>query len=198
MLKGYRKEVFVCYIVTLIILVLSIIYLLFYYSKVRFKLNDDNINLEVRFETDDNLYLKNVLPISDKLGKKIENKDVEEGIQQILKFKIQNTSNKDTSYEIFLTKQASADRMINGNYIKFYLTDQNDIPFKKFSYGEIPSFGTLSSVDDMPEGKLLYSGNIFSKSTQYFILRMWVSDSYGNIGVFEDFKVNVGVREKGV
>ena len=147
--------------------------------------------------SDDNLFLSNVLPLSDQLGKNIEDKEVLEGIQEYLKFNIENTSNKEMFYEIFLTKQNISNSEISGNFVKLYLTDDSDVPFKDFSYNLIPSFDSLKSINDMPDARLLYSGSIYGKSSQNFILRMWISDSYGNLNSKEDFKVNIGIREKG-
>ena len=199
-MDSYRRQVFTIFVITLLLFTSSILLVSFYLNGVKdVELNNVislNDSLKVRFDSTDNLFVSNILPISDSLGKKITKKDVEEGIQGIIDFEIINNKNKDLSYDIFLTKQYLYGNAIKDNYIKFYLTDNNDIPFEKFSQNEVISYNALSSISDKPESRLLYSGNIYGRSKQKFRLRMWVSDSYGLFENEEKFLVNVGIREK--
>ncbi|MBR2828696.1 MAG: hypothetical protein IKE70_05645 [Bacilli bacterium] len=196
MIKEYQNQVFKVFIIVLLLLVCSLFCFIIYISKIRIQDNSNNYTKEIlktRFYTSDEMNITNILPISDVLGKKMEHKDVEDGIQDIIEFEITNDSDYQQSYDIFLTKKSFA-RNIDDNYIKFYLTDMSNVPFEKFSYDQVPTFYSLNDMDSLKETKILYSGNIFKKNHQKFRLRMWVSDSYSLNQDMEKFGVNVGVR----
>ena len=156
-----------------------------------------NNDLKVSFHSSDVLTISNVLPLSDVLGKEMTEKEVKNGVQQILDFEIENTLNKDVSFEILLNPQTTMNESIKENYIKFYLTDFDDVPFKKFAGSEIPTFHDLKTLVKRPKSRILYSGNIYAKSKNNYRLRMWLSDSYTISNQLEDFSVSVEVHQKG-
>ena len=199
-MKEYRKQVFTAFVIVLLLFTTSILLISYYFTHLDTKTIRNQYSqanyLEFRFLSDDMIHISNILPISDELGKKITKKEVEEGIQNIIDFEITNTSSSDSNFEVFLTKQFSNCSSIKDHYIKFYLTDQNDVPFDKFNRSEIPTFNDLYSIVDKPESKLLYKGNIYANSKQKFRLRAWLSDSYGVSNDLEEITINVGVREK--
>lgn len=197
MIKEYQSQVYKVFVIVMILLTCTLLCFIYYFSKIRIRdiSNEKNIPIETHFFTKDELNISNVLPISDVLGKKIEQKDVEEGIQSIIEFEIINESNQEQSYEIFLT-EINKTKSIDGSYIKLYLTDTKDVPFEKFSYEKVPTFNSLSNLDDLSSSKILYSGTIFKKNHQRFRLRMWLSDSYSLNQELNKFGVSVGVRLK--
>ena len=198
MVKDYQSQVYKVFVIVMVLLTFSLFGFIYYTTRIRFQdssKNSTTSSIKTRFFTSDELNLTNVLPISDVLGKKIEQKDVEEGIQSIIEFEISNESNQEQSYEIFLTKKNNT-KNIDGNYIKLYLTDSNDVPFEKFSFDYVPTFYTLKEISGLKDTKLLYTGTIYKKNHQKFRLRMWLSDSYSLNQELEKFGVSVGVRLK--
>lgn len=197
MIKEYQSQVFKVFVIVMILLTCTLLGFIYYFSKIRIRdiSNEKKLPIETHFFTSDELNITNVLPISDILGKKIENNDGKEGIHDIIEFEIINRSNRRLSYEIFLT-ELNKKKSIDGSYIKLYLTDTKDVPFEKFSSDIIPNFHSLSNLDDLSSSKILYSGNIFKKNHQRFRLRMWLSDSYSLNQELNEFGVSVGVRLK--
>ena len=156
----------------------------------------DNDALEVRFETSDIIEVTNRLPITDTLGKDIKNSVSNENIHGYVDFFITNKTNKNVSYEIFLTKQSVDGKEISGNYVKFYLTNGDNQPFSEFAKNIIPTYSDLENLKDRPSSKLLYTGIINGHDTQNLKLRIWVSDSYAISTILESFRIDVDVRIK--
>lgn len=186
-----RKQILIAFIIIIVLFVLSIIIALF--LKPRNNVEKSKDGLSVSFDSTNVITINNKLPISDALGKKIEDSDNKQGFVDI---NISNFNLEDVDYQIYLTKEKVNSNMIEDNYIKFYLTDEVSNPLSGFDKNMIPSFNDFLILKDKPASKLLYEGTISGKSTNKLSLRVWVSDSYVLSDIDEEFSVKINVRVK--
>ena len=150
--------------------------------------------LFVRFDTSDIISISNKLPISDDLGKNITG--INENVHGYVEFSVKNITYDTVNYEVYLTPQIFSGKKIKDNYIKFYLTDQNNVPLSGFDKNLIPSYYDFFSLVDNASSKLLYSGSLDEQSEKNFKLRVWLSDTYAISDYVEKFSVDVNVRVK--
>ena len=187
-----NKRLVIIFIVVIFLLVAS---LYFFYFK---KNNKENINnkFSVKFLTTDKVELKNILPVSDRLGKMMKLNSARDGTFGYIEFIIANKNNKPIQYDIYLTEQNLDEQKIESEYIKLYLSDINGKPYKGFDSNIIPSFHDLYALSDIPSARLLYSSNIDANSKEKFYLRSWLADNYGNIDESQYFQFDVNVKVK--
>lgn len=191
MLKKYRKQLYIS---------LLIVFLCFAFLYIYFYLKNDNQedSIKVDFHTSNSLKLKNLLPVSDTLGKSFNGTGTVEGVQGYAEFTIKNTSSRKKSFEIIITESGNNDSIskIRGNYVKFYLTNAVDTPLSGFNKRKIPTYNDLPVTINNSSGKLLYRGVLSSNNSEKFKLRIWLSDSYSvsNIEDEKEFMVEVNVR----
>ena len=152
--------------------------------------------LEVSFSSASHIELKNILPLSDELGKKLDNGSVEDKAYGFLKFSVLNKRSKSVKYNIYIMKTETGSKAINDKYIKFYLTNNENIAIKDFNKGRIPTYLDLVSLSSKPAARLIYSGNLGGNEKQEFILRSWVSDFYNMSDEDELFGFDVFVESK--
>jgi hypothetical protein len=150
-------------------------------------------DLSVNFKDNSKIEIKNILPVSDTLGITFDGSGTADGIQGYSEFAVENLGSNKNSYEIYI-KKIDNDNEINGNYVKFYLTDDEDVAFDNFNSNILPTYNTLSTLSDKPDSKLLYSGTIDSNDKINFKLRVWLSDSYAVSDDLEVFDFEIFVR----
>ena len=97
MVKNNKKEVFVT---LLIILILSITSIICTYSISKSK-SKDKANLYLKMTGDRQINITNKLPMSDELGKSIDESD---DMKAYVNFSIKNTSDEDLDYDIYIVK----------------------------------------------------------------------------------------------
>ena len=153
-------------------------------------------SVDAKFETTDVVNLDNKLPISDELGKKYMGSGMEKGIAEYKEFVISNGNEKKITYEIYLTKISKKNKSIRSNYIKVYLTDENDSPIKGFEGNSIKSYYDLYTLKDKPGSKLLYRDTLEKGDSKKFVLRSWVADTYVISNKEEVFDYDIDVRIK--
>ncbi len=153
-------------------------------------------NLDVVFSHSDILSIENKLPISDAIGKNYEGSGMEKGIEGYTTFSITNPNKKKITYEIYMVRQKTKTNDIKSNYIKIYLTDDKNVPYKGFESKKIPSFYDFYVLKDKPGAKLLYRSTLKPKEEDKFKLRIWLADSYVLSQVKEEFSVDIDVRVK--
>lgn len=91
-----------------------------------------------------------------------------------------NDNSNKVNYEIILKDMGN---VIDGKYVKVYLTDQNNNAFMGYK-DVIPVY---SALEDCFDGKIIYSGSLTNKNLKKkFRLKIWVSDNYKE-------KVNTGL-----
>ena len=183
-----------------IILALSIIFVLFiaFVAVSLIIRTDEDIpkpskkGISISFKDGNKIEVSNKLPISDALGKNIDETNDK---QSYIVLTIKNDNETDVNYEILLNK-LKINSPIRENYIKFYLTDDLDNALSGFEKNKIPSFGDLYVSTDKPAYKVLYQGTIPSNSTSELRLRVWVSDTYVISDSIEKFAAEIVVNEK--
>lgn len=170
MVALYRKYL----VVSLVIVVFGIILFLIWYQNKR-----NSYDIQVHFDSSNSLYIINKLPTSDLIGKTFNGEGTEDGVQGYIEFSVYNPASVNIRYEIYVTeKSLHSLPKIKGNYVKFYLTDENDNPLNGFDTRKLPTFSDLNVLKDKPGSKLLYKGFLHSDETQQLKLRVWLSDSY--------------------
>ena len=192
--KAYRRQVKLAFFIVFLLFLFVAIFSFFYYRHK--SLTDYSDLLDVSFQTSDVVVLKNTIPISDTLGRNIDGEHIDKGVQGYVDFTIKNKSNELISYDIILTKQVVEGEEIKDSFVKFYLTDYEDIPFSGFNGNYVPSFADLNYLSDKPSSKLLLSDQINKNEEKKYRLRVWLSDRYSISFTEESFSVDVDVRVK--
>lgn len=179
----------------LVVLVLSFSYLFFLFM---YKLNTSSNNklddLEISYKNINNIEILDSLPLSDKIGKTIDENDINNGIEGYLEFSIKNNSNSSSNYEIYIIRN-QVNNEIDTRYIKVYLTDSNEKPLGIYKKSFSPSYYSLKYLDKKPEAKSIYKGKIKANSKKDFIFRAWVSDGYSFHSNENSFSFSIGVRQ---
>lgn len=135
--------------------------------------------LEEHYVETNNVYLNSSFPVSDALGK-VYKGDADDAKQVLKEFTYKNEYSTDINYQVYLKKNSkcSGNNEIGNEFVNLYLTDSNDNALNGFTNNKLPTYSSLSVIDDLPDSKLLYSGIIKSNSSMKFKLRAWVSDLY--------------------
>jgi len=195
MVKGKRKQVFIALIIILILSMVSLCTI--YYVNKYFIDEEKNMNqdaLNVSFHNKDSIYLKNILPLSDKLGKNLDVlDDVQDGVFCMLEFDIDNLVDEQIRYEVYLTKKTVSGNEILGKYVKIYLMS-NDKVVEGFESNQIPNLSGFPVLESKPDSVLLYGGKLDSFEKKNMKLKIWISDTYAVSNILEEFKASVGVR----
>lgn len=193
MVKNNKKQFYTALAIVLGLFILSFIIIFFTRDKNDLKVN--NNSLVVSFKKDNRIILKNILPVSDKLGKKFDGKGTDAGIQGFIEFSIKNVSDKTTFFEIYLTKNNNDSKEIAGDYVKVYLTDKTDKAVKEFDSNKIPSYSSLLILESIPGAKLLMQDKIEAGKEKSYKLRAWLSDLYAVSTDEEIFDFTIRVKE---
>ena len=135
--------------------------------------------LEEHYVETNNVYLNSSFPVSDALGK-VYKGDADDSKQVLKEFTYKNEYSTDINYQVYLKKNSkcSGKNEIGNEFVNLYLTDSNDNALNGFTNNKLPTYSSLSVIDDLPDSKLLYSGIIKSNSSMKLKLRAWVSDLY--------------------
>ena len=193
MLKKNKKQVVLALLIVLCVFLVSILFVFFYFN--RGKSEDKNQLVSTSFKESQTIILKNTLPISDELGRNIDGVGTEEGIQGYVVMSIQNNTDKDVNYDIYITKK-EIEKEIKENYIKLYLTDEADNPLEGYEQNSVPTYNDMFSLVDFPAARLLYNGSLKGRENRKVVLRAWLSDSYAVSNEEKSFTFDVNVRAK--
>lgn len=152
--------------------------------------------VDTKFVNTDIVKLTNKLPISDEIGKNYKGTGMDKNVEGYSIFTISNPNDRKVSFEIYLTKMDTDKDSIKSNYIKLYLTDDNNKPVEGFEKNKVKSYHDLYSLTDRPGSSLLYRGTLVSGATKKFILRSWLADTYAISKNEEVFSYDIDVRIK--
>lgn len=189
-MNKYKKQMICAFIIVIILFVLSIILISYVISNTPGKIDK---KLSVNYTPSSSIKIDNSLPISDTLGKNITESNINQGY---VEFTVKNDNDEDVNFQVFITKLNQEDEAIKGNYIKYYLTDNNNVPVDGFEKNLLPTYDNLYYLNDKPSSKLLYNGKIKANSRKKLILRVWVSDSYALSDTKDEFSFTIGVKGK--
>ncbi len=191
MMKNTKYVVYLfAIIVLLFILSVSIVILMKGVTSSNAIVEEEDVTLNVNSKV---VIIKNILSVSDAFGKTIT--DDNAGSYAYVDLDIHNNVSEGRNYELFITSSDNEKSVINPSYVKFYLTDDKDVPFSDYSLSKIPTYVDLEYIEDKPSSKVLYSGFLKAYDNQKMILRVWLSDNYV-ISMDEDknFTFEIGVR----
>ena len=186
-LTNKNKKVLIFGIAFLIIVLLGSTYAFFTYSKgvQAFTLTSDTIKAEFISGTN-SINITNAYPISDEFA--LENLDKLSYIDFTVSSTI-NDPNKAISYELYLTGDTT--NTLDSNYIKVYLTDENN--------NQVVSPKIYNSLEnttyqaDKQTGKVIYTGNNPGVKTNKYRLYAWIDKDYEQNSVSQTFKFNVNI-----
>lgn len=172
-----KKQVMLALIVIVFLFVFFML-LGYFYTSNRNHLKRAYV-LEENYVETNNVYLNSSFPVSDALGK-VYKGDADDSKQVLKEFTYKNEYSTDINYQVYLKKNSkcSGKNEIGNEFVNLYLTDSNDNALNGFTNNKLPTYSSLSVIDDLPDSKLLYSGIIKSNSSMKFKLRAWVSDLY--------------------
>lgn len=135
------------------------------------------------------------LPITDMSAKELKLDTIQEGIIGYSEFsiKLPDEFNGKVKYEIYLD-DITKKETFKYDYIKIYLTDFNDNPYKQYVGNSVPSYKDLRvSLKDSSK-KILLSDEIKAGEEKKYKLRIWLSDTYVLNNIDKEFKGKISVK----
>ena len=136
-------------------------------------------------ESDSNVIkLISAMPISDEVGKKSNKKE------DYFEFKISNNSKQSINYEILLEPLV---KDLDGDYLKIYLTDDNNKPLNGFK-DEVPVWKKFDN-SSIQGGKNIYQGVLNGRKDITLRLRVWISEEYVVTDKAESFSFRINIRD---
>ena len=170
-------------IIVILIIVANIIFIAYTY------LNDSkNLNYVVLNDSDNDVEITNILPITDESGRKIDSS--KNGMVVYKKITVTNKANRSSGYRILLNVNTST-TTIDPKYIKVLVSDKNDKVLPYYDYVE--AF-TLNKLDNKNGSYILHSSRLKKGKSDTFIIRFWISTFYyindnsdkfyGNISIY--------------
>lgn len=189
MRKDKRKSIISVVVFIIFFFVISVGYILLIKPKTDYKIDKDSI----RFVGDSkSVTIKSMLSVSNKFGKSIE--DDNGGAFGYLVFDVTNDSNHSQKYQVYITKTDDAVKELNSGYVLFYLTDNNNQPYKGYTNNKLPSYDSLDGVIDKPGSYILYSDVLNANESAHFILRVWLAESYIVSDLEKTFSFTIDAR----
>lgn len=137
-------------------------------------------------ESDTNVIdIKNAMPMTDANGKMLTGGSNTFDFTVSAKF----AGISSIGYEIYATP---IEKTIDTNYVKVYLTDQNDNPITGFD-STIPTYETLTDSSEVGSKTIYKSELTKSEEVKKYRLRVWISSDYDYPTESKklSFKVNV-------
>lgn len=158
------KILLVIAIVVTLISGLSTTYAFFIYRNTGSNVSLETGEISITFANDKNyIDVDTSYPISDEMGK-VSPYYSDFTIDAI-------TNNVDIRYEIQIVP--NSDNTIDSQYIKVYLTDQNDNPLTT-----VKTYDSLEEADYNNDAKMVYSGYMTKSMSKNFRLRVWIDENY--------------------
>ncbi len=158
-------------IVFLFILCLSLILTTFY-----IKNKNRVVDVSLSSRSNNSISIKSKITMDDDHGKAIYYDKSKDKFQGYLEFEVVSKSTVKSKYEIYAVEDDNV--IIHPNYVKVYLTDENDNPVSGYEDFAVPTFYNLRVSSLNPKGKRLYYGTINPNEAKKYKLRVWFSDSY--------------------
>lgn len=153
------------------------------------KVNEKDVYMEA---TTLSVNIKDLLSVSEEFGRTI--KDDNGGSFGYVDIELINEAKEKRNFELFVTDTTIDNKKISPNYVKLYVTDENNKPLDNFDTNSSPTFSNLNYLKDKPSSKLLLKGSLDAEEHRNIILRTWISDSFVvNNGQYS-FSYDLGVR----
>lgn len=151
--------------------------------------------VEIRLVGQEDIELVSKLPLTDESAKQLSIENIQPGIIGYASFsvKLDSDAKKSFEYEIYLEDMAD-ENIFNYDYVKVYLTDDEEKPYDQFSGNKVPTYKDLRVSLNEPNKRLLYSGVINSSEIKKFKLRIWVADTYVLNDIEKEFKGKISIK----
>ena len=156
---------------------------------------DKNNLSHVNFSGQNEVYLSSKLPITDASVKSLDSTKIQAGIVGYAEFSVIADDIKADSlkYDIYLEDVISGNEF-NYDYVKVYLTNEEDVPLKQFASNIVPSFANIRVSLDEPDKRVLATGRIKKGEVKKFRLRVWLSDTYVLSDDLKEFKGKISIK----
>lgn len=175
---------------------LIIMFLIFYFTiDILYSTGNttDNKKIKLNSKYDNPMYLDDGMPMSDNSGKKITYKKDNSDVVGYYEFEITSKSSSDSNYEIYAVEE-DVDNRLKPNYVKVYLTDEDDNPVSGYDNISVPTYGNLKVSSLNPAGRRLYYGYLEAGESKKYKLRVWVSDAYTVTKTTKEFGMKLYVE----
>ena len=159
-------------------LILAIIVVILCLSLYFLSSKNSDSEIETSFLTQSSVEIESVLPVGDLLGKKFNGTGTQDGVQGYIEFSVKNPEKETKVIDILLNVKDVDQKIIKDNYIKVYLTDFDDKPYKGFEKNRVPSVMDFSSLAENPKYRVVYEFKLAGGKEMNFRLRSWLADSY--------------------
>ena len=159
-------------------------------------------------ESDNYIHLTNAMPMNDSTGAALPSTTDGNVFDFTVSGKITGSGNTTINYAISAVPTEGTNTLKN-NFVKVYLTDQDDSPVTGFTQntGKLVSSLEMGAGDSdaagVPEDqRVLFRGTFTSTNgspvdeTREYRLRMWVADNYEVTGTSETYTLKVNVYGK--
>lgn len=189
-----KKEIIknIILIVIVIILLISCINMLLFFYKHRIEKAKE---VELVSPYNNKFEIIDSYPMIDDLGKSMIYDEDNKNVQSFYEFEVKSKSEKKKKYEITVS-DLDFSNSIHPNFIKVYLTDENNHPISGFDTLAVPTYYDLKVSSINPTAKRLYYGTIKAGEVKKYRLRVWVGDAY-SIGIqTKKFGMKVNVEEE--
>ena len=177
----------------LVVAVVGVSFAAFSYSKTGEKVNTittGTITMSYS-ETTNGINLTNALPMTDDVGKALEDTN------QYFDFTVNATIAGNTTINYAITATKEADSTLPEDGVKLYLTnmdaDADDQIMAPTKFNLIPKTTAGEESGAPADQAVLYNGTFNSTASHDYRLRMWVADDYVVTGTSQTFKVRVNV-----
>lgn len=156
------------------------------------KKNHSNIVLNTS-SGNSNILLHDNYPMTDDIGKRITYNADNSDVQGYVEFTITSKSNVGSNYELYLI-QDELEKSLHPNYVKVYLTDENNKALPGFDDLSVPTYYNLRVSSLNPGARRLYYGYLDAGESRSFILRSWIGDAYTLSNVSKQFGTKLYVE----
>ncbi len=172
-----QKEEIIRNLILLSLIILCIIFLVIFlkYRNSNQLFKSDSGAVELISSKGNAIEIVDNHPMSDEFGKKISDDTL--SVQSYYAFEVKSISNVGTNFEVYVTDYDYKND-IQTNFIKLYLTDENDEPVNGYVNAYAPTYYNLRVSAFNPVGRRIYYGYIGPHESKKFILRVWVGDAY--------------------
>lgn len=149
------------------------------------------------FESSENglIFINNSLPMTDEVGKKIDALSHDMEAVSYLEFEVNSLVNNKLKYEIILEVD-DENSTIPIEYVKLYLTDENDKPIDAYDCVGLPTIRNLEKNVYESDNFVLYRGTLKDKTSHKFRLRVWVADTYELSADEKEFRGKLSLNTK--
>lgn len=150
---------------------------------------------KVQFNGQEEVKILSKLPITDASAKGLDISNIQSNIIGYSEFslELETEASEEAQYEIYLTDVTDGD-VFKYDYVKVYLTDEDDNPYKQFDGNKVPSYTDMRISLNDPEKRILLAGTIKPSEVKKFKLRIWVADTYVLDNNEKEFKGRISVK----